>query len=210
MAGEAGGVVDVELVHHGLAVLLDGLDADPELVRGLLVGVAFGDELEDFGLARGEGVGFAAQEFAATFGLFVLRDASLDCGREGFVAPGNLAHRFGQRFGSGGFRDVAVDAGFEGVLDEEIVFVGGEDDDAGGGGVSADLASGIEPIEVGHGDIEGDDVGLEFGGLLDTLATVASLSYDIDVFVAAENIDEGIAHHLMVVDDENGGWFHFN
>lgn len=56
VAGEAGGVVDVELVHHGLAVFFDRLDADPELVGGLFVGVAFGDELEDFGLACGEGV----------------------------------------------------------------------------------------------------------------------------------------------------------
>ena len=46
--------MDVELVHQMLAVLLDRLDADVQLGRDLLVGLALGDQLEDLQLARGQ------------------------------------------------------------------------------------------------------------------------------------------------------------
>ena len=45
VTGETGGVVNVELLHEMLAMLLDGLDADAEFRRGLLVGLALGDDL---------------------------------------------------------------------------------------------------------------------------------------------------------------------
>ena len=50
VAGEAGGVVDVELLHEMLTVLLDGLDADAEFGGRLLVGLALGNQLEHFHL----------------------------------------------------------------------------------------------------------------------------------------------------------------
>src|SRR6185503_8021728 len=52
VAREPRGVVDVQLAHEILAVLLDRLDADSELGGRLLVGHAFGDELKDLDLAR--------------------------------------------------------------------------------------------------------------------------------------------------------------
>src|SRR5580692_8481755 len=54
IAGEPGGVMDVELLHEMFAMLLDGLDADAEFDRRFLVGLAFGDELQHFHLARGQ------------------------------------------------------------------------------------------------------------------------------------------------------------
>src|SRR5512138_1485331 len=54
VAGESGGVVDVQLLHEMFAMLLDGLDADAEFGRSLLVGLAFGDQLEHFHLARSQ------------------------------------------------------------------------------------------------------------------------------------------------------------
>src|SRR5208282_5604917 len=66
VAGEPGGVVDVELLHEMLAVLLDGLDADAEFRRGFLVGLAFRNELEHLHLARSQpGRFFVAQARAA-------------------------------------------------------------------------------------------------------------------------------------------------
>ena len=46
--------MDVEAVHHLLAVLFHRLDADVELGGDLLVRVALGDELDDLALARRE------------------------------------------------------------------------------------------------------------------------------------------------------------
>ena len=51
VAGEAGGVADVELVHQILAVFFDRLDADAQFSRYLLVGQAFGDQLKHLALA---------------------------------------------------------------------------------------------------------------------------------------------------------------
>ena len=50
MTGESGGIVDVELLHEALAVLLDGFDAEMKLVGRLLVGLAFSNELQYFHL----------------------------------------------------------------------------------------------------------------------------------------------------------------
>ena len=46
--------MNVELLHEVFAVFLDGLDADAKFRRALLVGLALGNELEHFHLARGE------------------------------------------------------------------------------------------------------------------------------------------------------------
>ena len=54
VAGEAGGVVDVELRHKMLAMLLDGLDADAEFPCDFLVGLALGNQLQHFHLARSQ------------------------------------------------------------------------------------------------------------------------------------------------------------
>src|ERR1017187_1429409 len=52
VAGESGGVVEVELAHDLLAMFFDGLDADAQFRGRFLVGFAFGNQLEHFHLAR--------------------------------------------------------------------------------------------------------------------------------------------------------------
>ncbi len=52
VAGETCRVVDVEFLHEMVAMLLDRLCADAEFGRDLLVGFAFGDQLEHFRFAR--------------------------------------------------------------------------------------------------------------------------------------------------------------
>jgi hypothetical protein len=54
IAGEAGDIVDVEPLHDLRAVGLDGLDADRQAFGDIACGIAFGDELQDLALARGE------------------------------------------------------------------------------------------------------------------------------------------------------------
>src|SRR3989304_4812910 len=54
VADKVGAVPGVQLAHDVGLVGLDSLDADEELLRDALVGVAFGDELEHLALAAGE------------------------------------------------------------------------------------------------------------------------------------------------------------
>ena len=51
VTGEAGYVVNVQLVHELLPVLLHRFDADEQFAGDLFVGVAFGDQLEHLQLA---------------------------------------------------------------------------------------------------------------------------------------------------------------
>ena len=72
MAGESGGVVDVEFVHQLLPVFLDRLDADAEFGRDLFVRRPFGHELQHLRFARGQRLlGFRAG--VAAFACFPLR-----------------------------------------------------------------------------------------------------------------------------------------
>jgi len=50
VAGEAGGIVDVQFIHQMSTVFLHGLDADAHLHGAFLVGFAFGNELQHFHL----------------------------------------------------------------------------------------------------------------------------------------------------------------
>jgi prepilin-type N-terminal cleavage/methylation domain-containing protein len=61
VAGESGRVMNVEFLHDMLAMLLDGFDADVKFRGGFLVGLALGNELKHFHLARGERGGFLFQ-----------------------------------------------------------------------------------------------------------------------------------------------------
>jgi len=52
-AGEACDVVDVQLLHQMLTMLLNRFDADAELGGNLLVGLALRDQLKQFRFTRG-------------------------------------------------------------------------------------------------------------------------------------------------------------
>src|ERR1035441_1251236 len=53
---KASGVVDVELGHETLAMLLNSLHADAEFRRDLFVGFAFGNQLDHLHFARSQAV----------------------------------------------------------------------------------------------------------------------------------------------------------
>ena len=54
MAGEPGGMMDVEFLHQMLAVFFDGLDADAEFSRDLFVGRALRHKLQHLRFARAQ------------------------------------------------------------------------------------------------------------------------------------------------------------
>ena len=58
VAGEARGVVDVQLRHEMLPMFVDRFEADPQFRRDLFVGLAFGNQLEHLHLTRTQPVGF--------------------------------------------------------------------------------------------------------------------------------------------------------
>src|SRR5689334_20038204 len=64
VAGEARGVVDVQLRHEMLPVFVHGLEAYAQFGGDLFVGLAFGNELEHFHLARTQAVAASLLELS--------------------------------------------------------------------------------------------------------------------------------------------------
>ena len=46
--GESGGIMDIEFLHQMLTMLLYSFNPNVQLRSGLFVGLAFGDQLENF------------------------------------------------------------------------------------------------------------------------------------------------------------------
>lgn len=85
---------------------------------------------------------------------------------------------FFQVGGYAGFGDVAADAGLCGVAGEVERFEVGDDEDFGLGSVAADEFGGGEAVHGGHGDVQEDYVGLEFGGFFYGIAAVFGFAAD--------------------------------
>jgi len=89
-------------------------------------------------------------------------------------------------------------------LEAELALaVGGADDDDARG---AHLRQGLEhadAVEVGHDQIEGHDVGLELGDLLEGVEAVAGDADDEDARAGAEDLAQHLARKGGVVDDQD-------
>src|SRR5208282_6281272 len=95
MARESGDIVDSQLVHHLLAMFLDGFDADGEFGGNLLVEPPFGNELKHFRLPAGQVPARFALAFAERLAAMVAQALGYHRA-EICVALVGLADRFGQ------------------------------------------------------------------------------------------------------------------
>ena len=181
------GVVDVELVHEMLAVLLDGLDADAERRRHLLVGRALGDELQHLGLARGEpgGVGLDHAVAVARSTGWIAK-AFGDRRAEKCAALGDFPDRLGENFRGRLLFKKPGHAGRAHALDVGFVAVGGQDDDFRGGIFHQNLPRRLKAVEHRHGDVHEDDVGAQRLRQLHRFAAVARLADDLEAAVGVE------------------------
>lgn len=103
-----------------------------------------------------------------------------------------------------GFEEVIDGVDFEGFEGEAVV--GGDEDDDGEGVEVEGLEDG-EAIELGHLDIEEDEVGLVLFDEGDGFATVAGFADDLEVRGGFEEGAEALAGERFVI-DEDGPYFH--
>ena len=73
--------------------------------------------------------------------------------------------------------DVGKRAGVAGLFDQVALGVGGEHQD-GGEAVAGDLASGGQPVEARHADIEDGEIGLEIPHERDGFVAATGLTHD--------------------------------
>ena len=205
VSGQASGVVNVELVHEALAMFLDGLDTDVELVGGFLVGFAFGDQLEHFGLSRAEpGDGLAGWVNAVLL-LFLLmsKDAFGDVGAVELVSLGDVPDGNGQDMCGGLFNEKSGGSQGDRLGEIGVIPVSGKNEDLGGRIGLENLPGGFEPVEERHGNVHDDDCGVELGSHRDGFATVFGFLDDRNISFVLEQGMEAFSDHDMVIGQEH-------
>ena len=85
---------------------------------------------------------------------------------------------------------------FEGA--DGVIVVGGDEDD---GGAGADQLEDFEAVELGHLDIEKDEIGLQFGDGFDGFEAVGAFGGDFDFGMRGEKFAQDLAGELLVVDN---------
>ena len=156
-AGEVREVGDVELGGEILAMNRDGLGAEAEFVADDLGAFALSEQGENLALAGGE-----QGDLRERFGLGERR------GHDGCIEASPAGRAGGDRGDKPGegvlFHDITGDAGGAGFADEERVAVARKHDDRCGEVPGAQLAGGVDAVQLGHREVDDDDIGLQFEG----------------------------------------------
>ena len=75
--------------------------------------------------------------------------------------------------------DITAGAGFDDLLNEIVGLMHGENENLGGGGSGADATRGFHTVEERHADIEDGDIGFEFDGFFNGIATIHRFAADL-------------------------------
>ncbi len=185
-------------------MFLDSLDPNAQFVGRLFVGFAFGDELQDFQLARGQG---GVARFAGTGPGRFLDVAAIhafgDFVGEKAIALHDLANGVDDELGGGLLDQKSARAGGSGFVDIGVVAVGGEHDDSGGGRGQDDLAGGFQAVEQRHGDVHEDDVGPHLGEHGHGFTTGFGFADDVHVRFEIEHAMETFADDRVIFGEED-------
>ena len=195
--------MEIELEHDVGTVGFGGVDGDAKEGGDFLVALAFCEELENFAFARREtGAGSTGGIGGSGGGIRRIGGAGDAGGEVGLVVTDGIDSGEEDAV-SVVLEDVATGAGFDHLLNEVVGFVHGEDEDFGvrRGGVNA--AGGLNPIEERHADVEDRDIGLEFGGFFDRIATVGGFGADFPTGATLKESAEAGANDGMIIRDKD-------
>src|SRR5438128_10435174 len=132
VARESRDVVDVQLVHDVLAMFLDGLDTDAQFAGDLLIGFAFGDQLQHFRLAGGQTAAPLLHEYATNDSFAIVPHELLrNGGTEEYLAGLDFAYRRDEVDDNGLFEQIARRTGLTEWAHVLVVAVCGDDERSG-------------------------------------------------------------------------------
>lgn len=180
----------------------NGLDAQVQLVCGILGAFPLGDQLEDFGFAFRQFhlAGFLGGASAAGEGL---KDVAGDFRTHIKSAVVDGADGIDQFVEGAVFEKVAGGAGLKHAGDEMAVGMHGEGEDFGFRGFLPEASGRRDAIEVGHGHVEDDDIGGELPGQFTGFEAVDAFADDGHIGPGFEEGSESIADNPVVVADDN-------
>ncbi|MNO74268.1 hypothetical protein D3C76_652620 [compost metagenome] len=112
---------------------------------------------------------------------------------------------FEQAFRFHVLEQVAVGAGAQHADHVALVVGDGEHHDARVDAVLAQCAQGVEAVHALHVEVEQDHVRVEFGAQLQRFFATAGFADHAQVVFQFEQLDHALAHHRVVVDQQDAG-----
>lgn len=194
--------VQIELLHDAPAMRLHGVNTQAQRVGDFLVGLALGDHLQHFALAWREEVDGVGDVLAV-----VIEHGVTHLGAEVAFAVGHGAHG-GEELGLVAvFEQVAVGPGTQHFAHIDGVLLHGECEDARLRHGLGNLPRGLDAVELRHGHVHDDDIGLEIDGFVHCLTAIGGFAHDFHIPLRGEDHAEAVAHHSVIVGEENAGLF---
>jgi hypothetical protein len=89
-------------------------------------------------------------------------------------------------------------------LDIGVIMVGRKDEDPSVGAIPQDLTRGLDAVELRHGDVHEDNIGLELRCEGHGISAVFSLGDDPDVCLPLKQCAQALPYDGMILDDEHG------
>ena len=108
--------------------------------------------------------------------------------------------------GDARFQHVAVRAAVDCRGDEFVVLMHRQEHDSGFRAISPELLERLKAVEIGHGDVQHDDVGPEAPGQVQRLTAVARSGHDVKS--GGEKVADRFQKRDVIVDqkDARSGW----
>src|ERR1019366_5590444 len=202
--GDAGHIVDAQLLHEHLAVTAHRLETQVEEHRDVLAGLAFGHQAQHLQFAGRKSV----QGGLAAGGPQI---AALDAGQQAVrplraevrPAAGHGPESVDQIRRGGPLEHEGARARADGAHHRILIVVYGEDDYAGLRRVAQDLNGGFDAVQTRQADIHDHQVGTLLLAELHRLSAAFGLADDAEFGGALQNRAEAVAHHLVIVHQQN-------
>lgn len=192
----------MEFEHDPASMAFNRSGAKTQQCCDLFVGVSLCEEPDNLPLARRDPASKVGQVRVESGGLEGARLHDFgDFSSEEALALNDVFDGGNEAVAEIGFQEVAVSAGVESALNHVVALVHREDENLGVGKGVADAARGFDAIELGHGEIQYGDIGLQGNGFFHGLTAIGSLADDTPTVTRVQDVACSAAHQGVIIGD---------
>lgn len=208
ISSESGNVMDLQDIHDFLPMRLDRFHADIKLLCNRFVGIAFGDQLEDFKLARSKSAPDPAKP--ASFDNFSIIGNEMFCNgrRKIGVAFVDLLDRSDQILPCCLLENVSRSPRLKNLAHIFFILMHGKNKDLDSGVEFFYPLGSLHSVENRHGNVEQNNVRGRLLHYLDRLLTIFGFSNDFKGFRLLEKGSKTLTDNRMIVSDNDSYFFH--
>ena len=174
----------------------------------VLCGVTLGDQRDDFAFARGQWAALTALAACGSARAFQAGGERTHHRCRGVriqpdLAGVDLADALDDEVRRGLFQHDAATAQLHGLHELVLVLRGRQNDHARPLVGLLKRLQRRQAVQIGHAQIQQQNIGVQFPHALQHLAAVPGLSHDVEIILKKEQLLESIAHDGMIVGDED-------